>query len=289
MRRTCSWKFKGKRYSFRFDISNALYEYYKNTPRLDKEDYSVYVFEAQHNKIIKKAVSYFKRVKKRENFSDLELVNFVLALVQSLTYRTEIGEYPIYPIETIVEKGGDCEDLAILTATFYYTLGFKVALLRLPKHMAVGIAVDDASGTYVEHDGKKYYYGETTGERWKLGEVPDELRRQSITIHLVVPKAVISHHFTARQTHANATVRVRVKNIGTRKASKLKVRVAFDAGRNRVYNPKESRKFSLAPEQEKKIILKNVEFPQDVRTRYLVKIIQNSKVLDESYSQWFAT
>jgi hypothetical protein len=55
-------------------------------------------------------------------------------------------EYPRYPIETLVDKGGDCEDTAILAASIIRGMGYGVVLLVFPKtadspgHCAVGVA-----------------------------------------------------------------------------------------------------------------------------------------------------
>jgi len=110
-------------------------------------------------------------------FNEIEMVEFVIAFVQGLPYTSDNAttgsdDYPRYPIETLFDRGGDCEDTSILTVALLSELGYDVALIDLPGHMAVGIAID-AYGSYYTHDGKKYFYLETTGEGWEIGEIPE--------------------------------------------------------------------------------------------------------------------
>jgi gas vesicle protein len=114
-------------------------------------------------------------------FTEQESVNYVIAFVQSLPYAADNvsapgNDYPKYPLETLFERGGDCEDTSILVAALLDQMGYDVALLILynANHCAVGIAID-ASGSYYEYEDKEYYYLETTGEGWHIGEIPPEL------------------------------------------------------------------------------------------------------------------
>lgn len=122
-------------------------------------------------------------------FTERETINYVIAFVQSLPYTvdkvsTPGNDYPKYPIETLFERGGDCEDTSILAAAILDQMGFDVALLILynEDHCAVGIATE-ASGSYYEYEGKEYYYLETTGEGWQLGEIPSELEDTRANIY----------------------------------------------------------------------------------------------------------
>lgn len=46
--------------------------------------------------------------------------------------------------------------------------------------MAAGIyGADDLPGYYWEYDGRKYYYIETTGVGWGIGDLPDEYKDDS--------------------------------------------------------------------------------------------------------------
>ena len=52
---------------------------------------------------------------------------------------------------------------------------YDMVLIQPPGHMAAGIYGGDGLPRYYwELDGQKYYYIETTGVGWAIGDVPDE-------------------------------------------------------------------------------------------------------------------
>lgn len=103
-----------------------------------------------------------------------------LSFVRSLEYQTDMAafgveEYPKYPIETLVDGAGDCEDMAALYVSVMQALGRDAVLLAMLDtpvggHMAAGIA-GPYSGEYVMHNGTAYYYAETTASM-DIGTVP---------------------------------------------------------------------------------------------------------------------
>jgi transglutaminase-like putative cysteine protease len=106
-----------------------------------------------------------------------------LSFVRSLDYRTDMAaygveEYPQYPIETLVNGYGDCEDFATLYVSVMQALGRDAALLAMLDtpvggHMAAGIA-GPYRGACVTHNGTAYYYAETTAVM-DIGAVPPSL------------------------------------------------------------------------------------------------------------------
>lgn len=103
-----------------------------------------------------------------------------LSFVRSLEYQADmlaygVEEYPKYPIETLIDGAGDCEDFAALYVSVMQALGRDAALLAMLDtpvggHMAAGIA-GPYSGEYVTHNGTAYYYAETTASM-DIGTVP---------------------------------------------------------------------------------------------------------------------
>jgi hypothetical protein len=82
-------------------------------------------------------------------------------------------EYPKYPVETLVDGRGDCEDVAILMAGLLDALGYDTVLLRYSDHMALGIRMNEFNPYYAkytpryfEHEGQHYYYVEGTDFYW---------------------------------------------------------------------------------------------------------------------------
>ncbi len=125
----------------------------------------------------------------KQGFTESQKVNFVVAFIQSLPYTvdsvtTPYKEYPRYPIQTLFDRGGDCEDTSILAATLLDRMGYDVALLHLrdARHMAVGVSTA-VTGSYYEYKGKKYYYLETTGDGWQIGQIPSSITSKSANVY----------------------------------------------------------------------------------------------------------
>jgi len=129
---------------------------------------------------INELVDAFETAASNKGYSKYETVEYVITFIQSLPYTvddetTPWNEYPRYPIETLFDRGGDCEDTSILTATILNEMGYDVALLILDddNHCAVGIAGGEGVyGTYYIVDETKYYFIETTGDGWGIGDFP---------------------------------------------------------------------------------------------------------------------
>lgn len=132
----------------------------------------------------------------------------MMSFVQNLDYTTDKAgtgwnEYPKYPIETLVEQEGDCEDTSILMANLLRNYGYGTKLISatgdmtdgdIGGHMAVGIkGEDDVQGTYYEDaNGDRYYFIETTSPGTPIGEAPpwmNDAYLQPVSVH-PVPGAV---------------------------------------------------------------------------------------------------
>lgn len=113
-----------------------------------------------------------------------EKVEFVIDAIQRLPYVPDdvsrgFDDITKFSAETLVEGGGDCEDTSVMLAGVLQSepFGYDMILIQPPGHMAVGIlGADDLTGTYWTLDGDRYYYIETTGVGWGIGDIPDEYR-----------------------------------------------------------------------------------------------------------------
>lgn len=107
-------------------------------------------------------------------------INLALAFVQSIEYASDEAtaghdEYWRYPVETLYEGAGDCEDKSFLFASIIEAMGYDAVILAFDDHMAVGVACPGASGAYYSMDGSKYFYcGTTASDDWELGRAPEE-------------------------------------------------------------------------------------------------------------------
>jgi hypothetical protein len=124
---------------------------------------------------------------------DRQKVEFLIDFVQNLPYipddvSTGYDDYTKRHIETLVDGGGDCEDSAIMLASLLSSesFGYGTALILPPGHAALGVkGGDDLDGYYYEQDGTRYYYIETTGRGWDVGEIPDEYRGEEAYIRVI--------------------------------------------------------------------------------------------------------
>lgn len=115
-----------------------------------------------------------------------EQVEFIVDFVQYLPYvpddvSTGYDDYTKFSAELLVELGGDCEDTSILMAGLLQAepFNYDMVLIQPPGHMAVGIyGGDDLPGYYWEYEGRKYYYIETTGVGWGIGDLPDVYKNE---------------------------------------------------------------------------------------------------------------
>ena len=237
--RTYSWRYDGRDWELTMEIPEYLYLYYSQMERASLEDYSIYVTHPKDDaEVTDLLAAELKRLAIQRGYDSEETVNFVASFVQNLRYRLDDEEYPNYPVETLVDKGGDCEDTAILTAALLEAMGYDAVLIRYDPvregdagHMAVGVAVTGVSGGYsYTYDGEKYYYLETTSATWKVGEIPSEYERKSDAIYELVPVPALRFaDFTwGSRLFSSMYVEVSVTNWGTADADGFYVRAFFE-------------------------------------------------------------
>ncbi|MCC6159408.1 MAG: hypothetical protein IT350_15265 [Deltaproteobacteria bacterium] len=113
-----------------------------------------------------------------------------LALAQSIPYQTDAQskgkeEYWRYPVETLWDGCGDCEDKALLLCAIYRAvfratpdpamkLTAYLLLSNVEGHAAVAVGGPNlklAGGNYFVIDGFRYYFCETTSDG-RVGEIP---------------------------------------------------------------------------------------------------------------------
>jgi len=189
--KTFRWKFKPKGgrealgQAIELGISQNRYTYYRNQPRLNGRwnHYAEKDMPEIHQLVIS-----FQTLHAEQSWSTFNQAYNVMKFVQScIPYSKDVdstghADWPRYPIETILDETGDCEDLAILCSAIIARLGFSVVLLHYPGHLAFGVAgADHLKGEYIVEPGtgRRYYYGEATAENWHLGQIPPKYRELS--------------------------------------------------------------------------------------------------------------
>lgn len=133
---------------------------------------------------------------KRTDVDAKDYLSYLLAFTQYIPYQTDeeymgYKEYWKFPLETLYDNGGDCEDTSILFVALAHEsmakLGFDydVALQIMPGHVCAAIKSSSISG---ETNPYGYRYCETTSEKYKIGEIPSKMKDYFVN----------SEHYTAR-------------------------------------------------------------------------------------------
>ena len=181
------WEYNKKNCTISLNISRQLYCYYRY-----EREHLVYRYRFQGDELSPNYYSFMlseydrpvmqalaKEFCRNAN-SNLEKISLALAFVQSLQYVHDTDskgadEYVRFPIETLVDGCGDCEDKVALLTALFYEMDVDFILLVLPEHMALGVHCDGIEAErYLSFRGKKYYYLETTMAGWHIGQIPDD-------------------------------------------------------------------------------------------------------------------
>ncbi len=293
IRKDFTWAYGGETWAITLYIPEHLYDYYSDRTRVPTADYSVYVTHPLDDEYISTIIGEFDGIAAEEGYDDVQVVELVVAFVQSLPYTSDdvttgFDEYARYPLETLVDGGGDCEDTSILTSAFLDGMGYGAVLFNLPGHVGIGVDVDHY-GSYWTYEDVKYYYVETTGEGWGLGEIPEEHQGQSATIYPLIPVPIISHDWTASTLNHRLTIVADIQNVGNGDAENFKLLVFYEGDEGEIWNSVESTFFDLAVGEETTIMLEANE-PRGVHTRILVRVLDAwGDVMDETRSTWFDT
>ncbi len=155
---------------------------YRQIPRTHTIDfYKNYIYDEYNSVLVKTIADYFRAVQVQYGYSERQIVDEIIHFVQcNIQYQRDIDgvgvrEFEKYPIETLYEGRGDCEDTAILLACIIKQLGYGSALIFYDNHAAVGLACAEGTpGAYYSMNGHYYYYVETTAMGWELGDMPEE-------------------------------------------------------------------------------------------------------------------
>ncbi|MEN6611074.1 MAG: transglutaminase-like domain-containing protein [Methanoregulaceae archaeon] len=279
--RTYTWTYKGTEWSWTGGFAKAGYQYYRNKSHSRESNYAGYALSDYDRQMLQGIVRKFEEAGKEHGYTEYDTIMNIAAFVQSLPYTSDkittgYDEYPRYPLETLVDGGGDCDDTAILTAALLDELGYGVVLLQLPNHMAVGVKGEDTlSGTYFEYQGSRYYYLETTGTNWDLGEIPGEYANQSAKVLPLVQVPSMEMVCSTKPTGSDAgyfyyRIHCDISNTGVgtaRNASLYIAALALSRGEDRVWTPDSTVKLGDYAEGETGYGEATVQIPRNELSR----------------------
>lgn len=181
------WYYRGLRWTWSLAILRSLYETYKSVSISDRSKSSLTGYSflvTTQDDYVKLVADKLHEASVQRGYGAYDEVSLVLAFIQSLPYTedsvtTGHDDYPRFPIETLVDYGGDCEDTSILFATLMLILNYDAIFISPPRHCAVGVRGTDLQGYYWIYNNRTYYYCETTGDNFGIGDIPDEYEHTS--------------------------------------------------------------------------------------------------------------
>lgn len=142
-----------------------------------------------NHKLVKQLADEIKSLCDQCGYGESETIRETANFVQSIEYvddmtSTGYTDFPKYPLETLYDQCGDCEDSSILLGALLKELGYGCIFIELPEHVAIGVkATDDAPGTYYDYNGSHYLYIETTNSGWDIGTLPDDFNEEKAKIY----------------------------------------------------------------------------------------------------------
>jgi hypothetical protein len=219
-----SWDYKDQHWTWNLSIPVKLYLAYQAIPvsTRTQDGPAGYGFcTTTNDSYVIALATQLNETANRLGYNTFDKISFMLAFVQSLPYTsdsvtTNHDEYPRFPIETLVDDGGDCEDTSILLATLTLILGYNTVYINPEGHYAVGIEGNNLRGTYwiyPESSNDTYYYCETTGSGFMIGEMPYQHFGKAVNIfpinqnkQFVFPELILQELVKPEMTnYSNAT------------------------------------------------------------------------------------
>lgn len=159
------------------------YKYYPPQKLTQKHEVIYYRLASQADNSTKRLARLLYRLAQKKGFGPYQTLCFMLAFVrEGIRYVSDqcpktgkFIDFPKCPFETLIDGEGDCEDQAILAAALLSNVGYRVALIGLPGHLALGVAdVEGLTGLYLidPATGRRYYFVETTTPGSPPGAMP---------------------------------------------------------------------------------------------------------------------
>jgi len=303
--RTYEWTYKGREYTWEMDLTESSYKQFRDLERpvrryLDsgvwhlQPAYDMYVSNPDDDPFIDALAKVLLEQSQREGFSEYESLSFALAFVQSLPYArddvtTAFDEYPRYPVETLVDDGGDCEDTSILFASLVLAMGFGAIMVSPPGHMAVGVAaaatVQGAAYTYRD---QRYIYAETTGDDYSIGQIPDEYASTKVSVYDLAAKPLFALDVTFGDVSSDGRQEILLHATQTGSATARDVQLVATLGRgaDQIYDEASCDVGDVAPgvDVECRLLLNLNRVPRGTKVSIRCLVQDANYIYDEAES-----
>ncbi len=293
IRREFAWEYGGINWVWEAELPGQLYQTLHDKTRPRTIDYSIYVTHSLDDGFFKALAGELMEEGQKLHFTNEQMVELVVLFTQIIPYTTDIEstgrqEYPRYPIETLVENKGDCEDLSILLAQLLSSMNYDAILLEYRgEHMAVGIA-DTGSlyGKGYEYNGKSYFYTETTATGWKVGDIPPGMERAVYVWELVPTPSLGCERYSWPNFTGTMPLSLTIYNDGTAPALGVKVYVYLEGSSADMCYADAWATVDI-PQEETVTVTLQLKLPsQPIRTRVRYAILHKDRNLAEGSSDW---
>jgi hypothetical protein len=161
------------------------------------------VLEGEQARQVRRIAKYIINRSKHERLTRFEEIQAALDFVQEGNIKYVLDEeceeinkakdYYRFPAETMFDKRGDCDCKSILAAALMRNLGYPVLLMISleAEHAAIAVGgapdLDEIPGLFfIYYGGQRYYFCETTGEGWRVGEESPLARQMRDDVQSVV-------------------------------------------------------------------------------------------------------
>ena len=290
------WQYRGRLYRLNLELRSDVYDAFKRRERT--RDYDLFASDQYSKPFVRKLTLGLRDYARSIGLEDDEIPHFIVSFVQNLPYTSDdvttgFDEYPRFPYETFYDNGGDCEDTSILASAMLHELGYAVALLLYPGHMAVGVECRPTAGqAYYTHQGTHYCFLETTGENWEIGDVPPNLHGLAAVVTPVVERPVLRLSVDYRSEYVPSTgttvdVDVSVTNLGSQPARRTQIYVALQTNAAGAVGASiRSRRFRLEPERSHTFVVTDFRLATGKRFRVYVRASAAGAISDEMVSEW---
>ena len=173
------WVYDERAQSCDLEIPADLYNYYRSQPRIawTGRDYDEYVIDPLDDAYLGTVTQEILDVTAGDYHAALENALFFVQHCIRYVYDPLWFEYPRYPIETLVDGIGDCEDTAILYTSLVRTLGHGALMVVVDTdgdgridHMVAWVPVEQSfvnqypDRSFWDYQGRTYAFAETAVE-----------------------------------------------------------------------------------------------------------------------------
>ena len=146
--KTFDWSYGGKDYSITLGIRYSDYYTYKTDDIIRSQGTTEHdkMFVTSDDKYVKQIAEYISGA--TVGLDKAEVVNVLLRFTQTIPYMYDsesVGqeEYWKYPLETLYDGNGDCEDTSILFCAVGKSMGYDTALMLFSGHATGAISIAD--------------------------------------------------------------------------------------------------------------------------------------------------